>query len=86
MSIYIAADVYRMLNPTDLLATLVHVTWSDLPAGGLGVLKLRMCITKEEWTLSYDLLLTLLTSITQASGSGGRQYFGKGHRCSPYLL
>ena len=67
MSIYIAADVYRMLNPTDLLATLVLVTGSDLPAGGLGFMKLRMCITKEEWTLSYDLLLTLPVLATRAA-------------------
>ena len=67
MSIYIAADVYRMLNPTDLLAILVNGTWSDLPAGGLGVLKLRMCITREEWTLSYDLLLTLPVLATRAA-------------------
>lgn len=67
MSIYIAADVSRMLNPTDLLATLVHATWSDHPAGGLGVLKLRMCITREEWTLSYDLLLTLPVLATRAA-------------------
>lgn len=56
-----------MLNPTDLLATLVHVTWSDLPAGGLGVLKLRICVTREEWTLSYNLLLTLPVLATRAA-------------------
>ena len=64
MSIYIAADVYRMLNPTDLLAILVHGTWSDLPAGGLGVLRLRMSITGDESILSYSLpklyIVTLL--------------------------
>lgn len=46
MSIYIAADVYRMLNPTDLLAILVHGTWSDLPAGGLGV-RSSECVSLE---------------------------------------
>ena len=41
------ADVYSMLKPTVLLATLVHVTWSHVPAGNLGVWRLRMSISRE---------------------------------------
>lgn len=58
MSIYIAVDVSRMLNPDRPACNTVHITRSDRLQVALGVLKLRMCITREEWTLSYDSLLT----------------------------
>ena len=55
---YITADVYSMLKPTVLLATLVHVIWSHVPAGNLGVWRLRMSISRER-TLSFELSLPL---------------------------
>ena len=44
--IHITADVYGMLNPTALLATLIHVLSADVPAGYLRVLS-SGCLSPE---------------------------------------
>ena len=56
-----------MLNHTALLATLIHVLWADVPAGPLGVLRLRMSVPREERNLSYDQLFSLLVMDTKAA-------------------
>ena len=56
-----------MLNPISLLATLIHVLWADVPAGLLGVLRLRMSVPRDEGNLSYEQLLSLPLMATKAA-------------------
>ena len=63
----ITAHDYQLLNPTALLATLVHVLGADALAGHLGVLSLRMSVPREEGNLSYDQLLPLPVPATKAA-------------------
>ena len=61
MNMYITANVYSMLKPRVLLTMLVHVTWSHVPAGNLGVWRLRMSISRERTGL-FPLLLPVLAA------------------------
>ena len=83
--IYITADIYRMLNPTALLATLIHVLWADVSAGHLGVLRLRMSVPREEGNLSYDQLLPLPVRPTKAAW-GNSDSFMASCKCWALLL
>ena len=81
----ITADVYRMLEPTALLATLGHVLWADVPAGCLGVLRLRMSVPREEGNLSYDQLLPLPVRANKAAW-GNSDSFMASYKCWALLL